>query len=51
MNRHWHANNRMPKNATLGKRVRWHDEHARVCGSRPVPPSIRAAIEKSKSRR
>ena len=46
MNRDWHAKNQMPKRATLEERVRWHEEHARVCGCRPMPPTVLAAIEK-----
>lgn len=40
----WHAANPMPTNATLNQRVTWHLEHARVCGCRPVPDSIKAEI-------
>ena len=46
MNRDWHAKNRMPKNAMIEQRVRWHEEHARICGCRPLPPGVRAAIQK-----
>jgi len=50
MNKDWHANNKMPKNAAMDQRVRWHEEHARVCGCRPIPPTVPAAIE-NRSRR
>jgi hypothetical protein len=45
MNRDWHAKNRMPKNPTMEQLVRWHEAHARVCGCRPIPPTVRTAIE------
>ena len=47
MNKDWHAKNSMPKNATMEQRLRWHKEHAPACGCRPIPPSLRGAIEKS----
>jgi hypothetical protein len=50
MNKNWHAKNRMPQNATMEQRVRWHEEHARACGCRPIPPSVQATME-DKSRR
>ena len=45
MNKDWHAKNRMPKNATMNERVRWHEEHALACGCRPVPRTVQAEIE------
>jgi len=45
MNKDWHAKNRMPKNATMDQRIRWHEEHAGLCACRPIPPTVRAAIE------
>jgi hypothetical protein len=42
----WHAAHRMPRNATLGERVAWHEEHARVCGCRGVPASIAREIDR-----
>src|SRR6185369_12520762 len=44
MNTEWHRKNRMPKTATLEQRVAWHIEHARECGCRPMPESVRSAI-------
>ena len=51
MNKDWHTKNRMPKNVRLAQRVCWHEEHVRVCRCRPVPARVRAAIEKTDSRR
>jgi len=50
MNTEWHGKNRMPKNATMEQRARWHEEHARVCGCRPIPPTVQAAMEKRNPR-
>jgi hypothetical protein len=50
MNKDWHAQNRMPKNATMDQRVRWHEEHALACGCRPVPPTVRAAMDNRNQR-
>jgi hypothetical protein len=49
MNKDWHANNRMPKNATMEQRIRWQEEHARVYGCRPLQASVRAVIERSQT--
>jgi len=48
MNKGWHAANKMPKNASLEDRIRWHVAHAKVCGCRPVPESLLAEIKKRK---
>jgi hypothetical protein len=50
INAKWHAKNKMPKNATLEERVRWHEEHARECGCRAIPPAVQDAIEKKPRR-
>lgn len=47
LNKEWHEANRMPPNATLDQRVRWHVEHARVRGCRPIPPSVLRLIKKT----
>jgi hypothetical protein len=44
VNEEWHADNAMPKNPTRVQRVRWHAEHAKMCGCRPVPMSIEAEV-------
>lgn len=46
LNREWHEKHRMPPNATLDQRIAWHTEHARNCGCREMPESIRKEIEK-----
>jgi hypothetical protein len=50
INSAWHEKNRMPTNAIMVERVRWHEDHARICGCWPIPLSVRAAIE-DRSRR
>jgi hypothetical protein len=46
MNPAWHAENPMPPRATLDQRVAWHVEHAKWCACRPVPATVRAAIDR-----
>jgi hypothetical protein len=41
LNREWHASNRLGRGADREQRLRWHEEHARVCGCRPIPLSLR----------
>jgi hypothetical protein len=47
LNREWHQAHRMPKNATPAQRVRWHVAHARHCGCRAMPDSIKREIAAS----
>ena len=44
INREWHEQNRIPKNATLEQRVSWHLKHSKRCACRPIPPSVREAM-------
>lgn len=44
-NREWHEKNRMPKNANLEQRMKWHLEHAKNCRCRPVPESIKKELK------
>lgn len=46
INAKWHQAHRMPKNATLDQRVAWHIAHAKACGCREIPASIRTAMKK-----
>jgi hypothetical protein len=45
MNKVWHEQNKMPKNATTGERLSWHREHQKHCGCRPIPQSLRSLID------
>ena len=44
VNTAWHAAHRMPANATLDQRVRWHQAHEAACGCREIPKSVRAEL-------
>jgi hypothetical protein len=46
VNKEWHLRNKMPKNPSMEQRIRWHEEHVRECACRPIPATVRAAIEK-----
>jgi len=46
LNKEWHRLNRMPPKATRAQRIDWHAAHARVCGCREIPGSIKADVEK-----
>ncbi len=48
INAAWHKKNRMPKNATLDQRIRWHVAHVKACGCREMPASIRREVEAKK---
>jgi len=43
----WHKKNKMPKNATLAQRIKWHIEHHHNCSCREIPPSIQKEIKES----
>jgi hypothetical protein len=46
INKEWHLQHVLGKNATLDDRVRWHSEHVQVCPCHDMPPSIKAEIER-----
>lgn len=46
MNSEWHEKNHLPARTTLRQRTRWHLEHARECGCRPIPKAVLADILK-----
>ena len=46
LNKEWHRLNRMPPRATREQRIKWHAVHARVCGCREIPESIRVDVGK-----
>ena len=47
INKKWHLKNRMPKNATLKQRIKWHKEHAKHCSCWPVPAKLQSLISKA----
>lgn len=46
MNKAWHEENKMPKNATFDQRVKWHREHQKHCGCRPIPAKLLEQMKK-----
>jgi hypothetical protein len=44
MNREWHQQHVMGRNATLDDRIAWHQAHALACSCRAMPASIEAEI-------
>jgi hypothetical protein len=46
LNKEWHRSHRMPPGATREQRIKWHVAHARACGCREVPDSIKSDVEK-----
>ena len=51
MNQAWHAENRMPKNATREQRIDWHASHAAACACREVPEPLREDVERLRTSR
>lgn len=47
LNRKWHETHRMPKNATQAERLRWHIAHAKACGCREMPETLKRLIKKA----
>ena len=45
MNKIWHKTHVLGQNAALKDRLAWHQTHAKVCGCRPIPPSIKRLLE------
>ena len=45
LNRQWHSDHRLARDATLEERLDWHREHAEHCGCREMPASIRQELE------
>jgi hypothetical protein len=46
LNRQWHEQHQMGARADIDERVRWHLEHAEVCGCRPIPLGVLGEIER-----
>ena len=47
MNAAWHRKHPMPPKASVAQRVAWHVAHAKACGCRPMPATVRRALEGS----
>jgi hypothetical protein len=46
MNAKWHEKHPLGRGKTLEERIRWHREHAELCGCREIPKSILAELKK-----
>ncbi|EMY70459.1 hypothetical protein [Leptospira vanthielii] len=40
LNKEWHKEHKMPKNATFDERVHWHLEHQKHCQCAPIPQKL-----------
>lgn len=45
INKEWHEKHKMPKNPTFEEKLKWHKEHAKNCGCRPIPKSILSKLK------
>ena len=36
----WHMENKLGRSASINKRIKWHKEHQKHCGCRPIPKSL-----------
>jgi hypothetical protein len=44
INKEWHLSHKLPRNATLEQRLKWHAEHAANCSCREMPENIRREL-------
>ncbi len=51
LNAAWHRDHRMPRNAKPAERAAWHLSHAKACGCREMPASVRDWIAANKTPR
>lgn len=45
LNAAWHSQHRMPAHATMDQRIKWHLDHAKACGCREIPQTVRKALK------
>ena len=50
MNAAWHKAHVMPARPTPDQRLKWHLAHAKACGCRDMPASIKAEIKRHGAR-
>jgi hypothetical protein len=48
INKEWHESNKMPENPVFEERVKWHIEHQKNCGCRPIPKKLLEQMTKNK---
>lgn len=41
----WHLKNKLGSNVPLEKRIKWHKEHKKICGCRPVQKNLMGYIK------
>ena len=46
INKEWHLKHKMPKNATLEQRIKWHLAHAKNCGCRKIEGKLADEMKK-----
>jgi len=44
LNEAWHELHKMPANAPLEQRIKWHLEHQKQCRCRPIPAKLMHAM-------
>lgn len=49
VNKKWHETHKMPKNASIEERVKWHVGHAKNCSCRGIPKKLLDVIKKMKA--
>jgi hypothetical protein len=47
INKAWHLDNLMPKNASFDKRVAWHLEHVKNCSCRKIPKKLAKEMDEA----
>jgi hypothetical protein len=46
MNKEWHLKHTMPKNSSIGQRIKWHFQHQKNCSCRPSPEKLAQEMKK-----
>ncbi len=41
INKEWHLANKMPENATIKEKIKWHEGHAKNCSCRDSAPHLK----------
>ncbi|MFA5871245.1 MAG: hypothetical protein WC858_00830 [Parcubacteria group bacterium] len=50
INKTWHLKNKMPKNATLEEKIKWHGGHAKNCTCRDSATHLKKLKAKAKKK-
>ena len=46
LNKEWHLKHPIPKQANIEVRIKWHVQHAKHCGCRGIPETIKEELIK-----